>query len=901
MHRNQPLSHSLLILLWNTNGVLNHRDQLEIILNDRLIDIALLCETHLTPQRRFFLRNFTIYRSDHPDGTAHGGTAIAIRSNLVHHLVPLDQHNFLQATAVHLSSSPFPFTLASVYCPPRFTVSSQMFTTFFRSLGPRFVAGGDFNSKHLVWGSRLNNPRGRNLYNSLTSNNYAFISPPAPTYWPTALNKQPDILDFFVTNNLNTFSSIHFIDELSSDHSCLELTLSSAPICMPLKPSLTRGRIDWDAFASNVHNTTILNIPLKSIDDIEAAVESFNRTIQQAAWSACSETLTTSYRAKPPHYPSYIRTLIRDKRKARKAWQNSRRPLDKVFYNRLNNQLKDHIKRFKSHIFNNEISSLTTDDNSLWMKTKRLLKYHSPSNPLRRADGTWLSSDCDKASEFASHLSKVFCPHPDIINHAKVSEIKSFLLSPLPLELPPKCFKPNEVWNQILRLPKRKSPGYDLLTAEVLQKLPKKAILLLTYIFNAIIRTTKIPIQWKYSLIRMIHKPDKPFTDPSSYRPISLLPLCSKVFEKLLLYRILPLVHDAGILPNHQFGFRAGHSTVHQLHRVVDFLATALEQKRYAAGIFLDVSQAFDRVWIDGLLSKLKFLPPTYYLILQSFLTDRYFSVSQGTAQSNPLPILSGVPQGSILAPLLYSLFTSDIPTDTDTLLASYADDTVILSSSENSNDVSLNLQHHVTKLEEWFLDWRIKINPTKSTHVTFTLRKQTCPSVFMYGSAIPFSHKVRYLGLHIDRRLTWNTHIDTKRKTLEIRRKQLYSLLGKHSKLPLHLKLLVYKTVIRPIWMYGSQIFCSAKPSVVAKLQRFQSKFLRLISNAPWFVSNQTLHKDLHMPFIHDTFRHLYTRFKEKLPDNINPLIRNLNTQHYLPTNPRRRLRRKWSRDILL
>jgi hypothetical protein len=397
----------------------------------------------------------------------------------------------------------------------------------------------------------------------------------------------------------------------------------------------------------------------------------------------------------------------------------------------------------------------------------------------------------------------------------------------------------------------------------------------------------------------MIHKPGKPPQDPSSYRPISLLPLCSKLFEKLFLRRILPSVHSNHILPSHQFGFRASHSTVHQLHRVVDFLAVAFERKHYAAGVFFDVSQAFDRVWLDGLQSKLRFLPTAYYLILQSFLTERFFSVSQGVAQSEPRPLLAGVPQGSVLSPLLYNIYTADIPSIPETILASFADDTVILSSADDPAHVSLNLQHHITQLESWFTNWRIKINETKTHHVLFTLRTKSCPSVFMYGVPLAQSNKVRYLGLNIDKRLTWNDHVDIKRKVLDGRRKQLFSLLSKRSRLPLRLKLTIYKQLLAPTWMYGSQIYGSAKPTVLAKLQRFQNKYLRLITDAPFYVSNLTLHTDLRIPYVTEVIRRQYGRFKDKLRDNNNELIRDLDIPH-LPGNPLRRLRRRWSRDMV-
>ncbi|WP_406707094.1 RNA-directed DNA polymerase [Sodalis sp.] len=165
--------------------------------------------------------------------------------------------------------------------------------------------------------------------------------------------------------------------------------------------------------------------------------------------------------------------------------------------------------------------------------------------------------------------------------------------------------------------------------------MPRKAVVFLTTVFNSILGTTKFPLQWKYSHILMILKPNKDSRNPSSYRPISLLPVCSKIFEKLIYKRILEILTSKQILPEHQFGFRSLHSTIHQLHRVTDYISVALEKRLYAAGVFLDVAQAFDRVSHNGLLFKRKyFLPSTYYLILLPFLSDRFFSVQQGTGRS---------------------------------------------------------------------------------------------------------------------------------------------------------------------------------------------------------------------------------------------------------------------------
>ena len=165
-----------------------------------------------------------------------------------------------------------------------------------------------------------------------------------------------------------------------------------------------------------------------------------------------------------------------------------------------------------------------------------------------------------------------------------------------------------------------KAPGYNLITGQMLKHLPYKTTALLTLIFNRVFTLSYFPVIWKYAEIIMIPKPGKPPYEPTSYRPISLLPITSKLFERLL--KRISKEHDLStLLLSHQFGFRERHSTIHQVHRIVNEIATSLEEKKYCNAVFLDISQAFDRIWYPGLLYKLKHkLTSNYYLLLKSYL-----------------------------------------------------------------------------------------------------------------------------------------------------------------------------------------------------------------------------------------------------------------------------------------
>jgi len=313
----------------------------------------------------------------------------------------------------------------------------------------------------------------------------------------------------------------------------------------------------------------------------------------------------------------------------------------------------------------------------------------------------------------------------------------------------------------------------------------------------------------------MIPKPGKPPHELTSFRPISLLPIASKLFERLFLQRINEEHDPSTLLPSHQFGFRERHSTIHQVHRLVNDIATSLEEKKYCNAVFLDISQAFDRIWHSGLLFKLKHaLICNYYLLLKSYLVDRNFAVRHNNTLSDHHPIETGVPQGSVLGPLLFLIFIADIPKAGNTTIASLSDAVAVLSVKEDPVSATRHLQTHLNSIAEWYIRWRIKVNQAKSVHVTFTNRKNICPPLTINNTPIAVTTEVKYLGLHLDQPLTWNTHVQAKRRQLDIKFRQLHWLLGRNSKLSLNNKLLLYKVIFKPIWSYGLQLWGCAKPT---------------------------------------------------------------------------------------
>jgi hypothetical protein len=232
-------------------------------------------------------------------------------------------------------------------------------------------------------------------------------------------------------------------------------------------------------------------------------------------------------------------------------------------------------------------------------------------------------------------------------------ETLQLLETPYQLELPIPHLTRTDIQTAINNLNPKKSPGYDLITGKILQELPIIGTKYLTQLFNAILLHNYFPTQWKVALIILSLNPGKPPNALSFYWPISLLPIVSIVFEKLLLKRLLPLVEHNRLIPTHQFSFRRRHSTIEQTHHIVHRINEAFQHKAYCSASFLDISQAFDKDWHTGLLYKLRqSLPLNYFILLQSYLHNRHFFIKVATPQHPPSPIKASVFQGSVLGPL---------------------------------------------------------------------------------------------------------------------------------------------------------------------------------------------------------------------------------------------------------
>jgi len=450
------------------------------------------------------------------------------------------------------------------------------------------------------------------------------------------------------------------------------------------------------------------------------------------------------------------------KNRPRRQWQITRDPALKAEVNRLQRSVTLCLKEWSHDQWGATPESLDPEDHSLWRITKRVMRVPTPSPPPLVTPGGIALSDSEKVEALADNLETQFQPVTDrsvpaVIEMVDVA-LRSYFLNPVS---EPMLTNSEEFQEAIRGLKFSKAPGPNSIPKRAFLHLLQRAVSLLVQIFNAILLTHHFPTPWKHARVISILKPGKDPALPSSYWPISLLVTIGKLFEKILLARILHEVSESGLMRGEQFGFRPRHSTSLQPSRLVERITRNFGEKRLTCAVFLDVAKAFDTVWIDGLLHKPTLLNVPSYIAhtISSYLRSRAFEVSFHSATSSRRDTRAGVAQGRLISPVLFSLYINDMPLPSHHVeLALYADDTAIIATSRKPTLLVIYLESYLNDLQRWLSDWRITINVPKSTAIIFARAGwrfiQPRP-VTLFGEPIQWVDTIRYLEVTLDKRLS--------------------------------------------------------------------------------------------------------------------------------------------------
>ena len=387
----------------------------------------------------------------------------------------------------------------------------------------------------------------------------------------------------------------------------------------------------------------------------------------------------------------------------------------------------------------------------------------------------------------------------------------------------------------------------------------------LTLLINQCLQTGIYPSQLKMSRIKPLFKSgDKSLF--SNYRPISLLPSLSKIFERVIFDQLLGYFTNNNLLCLDQFGFRPGHSTELAALRLVDHLITQMDRCKIPTNIYIDLSKAFDTLNHSILLEKLQYydVTGTSLSLLDNYLSDRCQYVKYNGHRSNTLPITTGVPQGSVLGPLLFLIYINELPMVSDVFNRwMYADDTTLYCNiDQNVSEEVIN--NELSKVSQWLVANKLSINVTKTKYMVFHLDKKvvTYPDLQLNGNKIERVTQFNFLGLILQSNLSWNKHvihISLKvSKTIGI----LYRL---KSVYPLKVLLTLYNTLMLPYFNY-----CILSWGSVLKnnhnLHLLQKKAIRIITNSHFIAHTEPLLKELGLLKISNIFSLAIWKFYFKL-----------------------------------
>ena len=337
-----------------------------------------------------------------------------------------------------------------------------------------------------------------------------------------------------------------------------------------------------------------------------------------------------------------------------------------------------------------------------------------------------------------------------------------------------------EIFTTIKALKNTKSVGEDEIPVILLKYIAEEITPPLTYIINLCMSTGIFPDRLKLSHIKAIYKKgDKKLIN--NYRPIAILNTLSKVFEKIIYTRLMLYLEKNKILFENQHGFRQNKTTILAIYKALTNILDSLNNQQYTFAMYLDLSKAFDSVDHDILIQKMEIygIRGVPLKLMKSYLYQRLQCTVEtdksGTIlKSDTRPVTVGVPQGSILGPLLYLLYTNELPSIVSQAMLQYADDTSIIFSEPDAIDINNKIFSTLSDLETFFTSNNLQLNITKTQVIKFSYQNNDEILLTNGISTLETVKNVSFLGVKIDSRLDWKCHINTLAQNLS---KYMYAL----------------------------------------------------------------------------------------------------------------------------
>ncbi|MCG7866607.1 MAG: reverse transcriptase family protein, partial [Candidatus Thiodiazotropha taylori] len=400
------------------------------------------------------------------------------------------------------------------------------------------------------------------------------------------------------------------------------------------------------------------------------------------------------------------------------------------------------------------------DDNDAPRKQKRFWTYISSLKkdntgiaPLKE-NGRLFSASKDKADILARQYESVG-------THEDVTDIPDVAGQPFPSMDHITCTVEGTT-KLLKKINPNKACGPDSIPARILKELADELAPLLTAIFNKCLEEGEVPEDWRRANVTAIFKKGEKY-EPSNYRPVSLTSLCCKLQEHILVSNIMDHLDKHTILTDCQHGFRSRRSCETQLIGLTHDLGLSLDKKKQTDLVILDFSKAFDRVPHQRLLKKLDHygIRGEVYQWIRSFLSNRTQQVVVDGENSYSAPVISGVPQGTVLGPLLFLIFINDLPQTIQSNVRLFADDCIVYRELNSSYDCEI-LQQDLHNLENWERTWGMEFHPAKCNVMRVTNSRQPVVKPYtLKGHQLAVDASSKYLGIDLTSNLDWKTHVD--------------------------------------------------------------------------------------------------------------------------------------------
>lgn len=859
----------------NCNSLIGvaRRRELEFFLAKHKPQLVCLNETKLSSKHYLKIPNYTIFRAD-SRATNSGGTAILINNNINYSKPRTIIRDNFSATLVQIGEGVGSFLLISIY----FWLINPNDLAFLFNLSERVVICGDFNAKHSMWNCHSENSNGKSLFEFCEHSNVQ-ISIPSTATRGTAT------LDLVISKNVCIKEGVTALTEFCSDHLPVVFNILENNNFFKQSDSIRTPdyfNADWSSFRHYIHYKIIPfnGISIESKDEIDLRIN----LLSQITNTAFNKFVPLT-QVKTTQLPPVIIQLI----KIRNYFKNQYRKTPTVFsptlINRTTKQIQYKIKEFSQTTFRKKLEKITPDKSNLYKSIKLIKPSNKATILLEDNDGP-IIDPLIIADKVADYYEAVFSGVDHKIDSHVVNSVQNFVIEQPPIHNSDNLStNVEEVIGLVRKLKNRKSPGIDGISNWTIKNLPISGFLQLVTIINAMFKYAYFPDNWKLSKVIVIPKPGKP-NKPEFTRPISLLSGLSKIAERVISIRLLESCQH--LIPEFQFGFVNKRSSTDAIMRLLNHFKNSKRRRKTSAAIFLDIQKAFDSVWHSGLLYKLikGNISATLVMLIKSYLSNRRFLVNIENVSSNIKKMVAGVPQGSVLGPLLYVIFTHDIPLPTtqDTKLQVFADDTAVFCSSYSAFQCSNRLQLYINQLTAYFNKWNIKVNEAKTLLVYFyptykynNKLKKAVP-IYINNQRIKVVDNAKYLGVVFNKHLNFNNHLKHLRKQSAAAFRTLYPVLCCDSGLDSSIKLLIYKLYIRPIVTYAApawyDLLTNSQKSI---LQKIQNKALRFVLNKwprPPSLKHypiHSLHEQANIQSLNEYIKTLHTQVILKLLTSLN------------------------------